>query len=266
MTVNLYLFVFNYSMEIGSLLLLGLVGIILLFLLSGIRIVREYERGVIFRLGRLVGARGPGLFYVIPIIENMVIVDLRTVTYDVPTQEVVTRDNVTVRVNAVVYYRVVDPEKAVTEVVDYRFATAQIAQTTLRSVIGQAELDELLSEREKLNVKLQQIIDEATNPWGIKVTAVEIKDVELPEEMRRIMAMQAEAERERRAKIIRADGELQASQKLLEAAKVLEQSRGAMMLRILQTLNEVASDQANTIVLPIPVEILEYFRRKNSGN
>ena len=155
----------------------------------------------------------------------MVIVDLRTVTYDVPTQEVVTRDNVTVRVNAVVYYRVVDPEKDVTEVVDYRFATAQIAQTTLRSVIGQAELDELLSEREKLNIKLQQIIDEATNPWGVKVTAVEIKDVELPEEMRRIMAMQAEAERERRAKIIRADGVLQASQKLLEAAKVLEQSK-----------------------------------------
>jgi len=242
------------------LILLGLVGIILLFLLSGIRIVKEYERGVIFRLGRLVGARGPGIFYVIPIIESMVVVDLRTATYDVPTQEVVTRDNVTVRVNAVVYYRVVDPEKAVTEVLDYRFATSQIAQTTLRSVIGQAELDEILSERERINVQLQQIIDEATNPWGIKVTAVEIKDVELPEEMRRVMAMQAEAERERRAKIIRADGELQASKKLLEASKVLEQSNSAMMLRILQTLNEVASDQANTIILPIPVEILEYFR------
>jgi regulator of protease activity HflC (stomatin/prohibitin superfamily) len=247
-------------MDVGSLILLGLVGIILLFLLSGIRIVKEYERGVIFRLGRLVGARGPGIFYVIPIIESMVVVDLRTATYDVPTQEVVTRDNVTVRVNAVVYYRVVDPEKAVTEVLDYRFATSQIAQTTLRSVIGQAELDEILSERERINVQLQQIIDEATNPWGIKVTAVEIKDVELPEEMRRVMAMQAEAERERRAKIIRADGELQASKKLLEASKVLEQSNSAMMLRILQTLNEVASDQANTIILPIPVEILEYFR------
>jgi len=240
----------------------GLGLIFVLFLLSGIRIVKEYERGVIFRLGRLVGARGPGIFYVIPIIESMVVVDLRTVTYDVPTQEVVTRDNVTVRVNAVVYYRVVDPEKAVTEVMDYRFATAQIAQTTLRSVIGQTELDELLSEREKINVKLQQIIDEATNPWGIKVTAVEIKDVELPEEMRRIMAMQAEAERERRAKIIRADGELQASKKLLEAAQVLEQSKGAMMLRVLQTLNEVASDQNTTIILPIPIEILEYFKRK----
>ncbi|ADB57301.1 slipin family protein [Archaeoglobus profundus] len=250
-------------MEIATLIGAGLGIIVLLFLLSGIRIVKEYERGVIFRLGRLVGARGPGLFYVIPIIETMVVVDLRTVTYDVPTQEVVTKDNVTVRVNAVVYYRVVDPEKAVTEVADYRYATAQIAQTTLRSVIGQTELDELLSEREKINVKLQQIIDEATNPWGIKVTAVEIKDVELPEEMRRIMAMQAEAERERRAKIIRADGELQASKKLLEAAQVLEQSRGAMMLRILQTLNEVASEQNTTIILPIPIEILEYFKRKN---
>ncbi len=250
-------------MDVLGLIGVGLGIVALLFLLSGIRIVKEYERGVIFRLGRLVGARGPGIFYVIPIVESMVVVDLRTVTYDVPTQEVVTKDNVTVRVNAVVYYRVVDPEKAVTEVMDYRFATAQIAQTTLRSVIGQTELDELLSEREKINVKLQQIIDEATNPWGIKVTAVEIKDVELPEEMRRIMAMQAEAERERRAKIIRADGELQASKKLLEASKVLEQSKVAMMLRILQTLNEVASEQANTIVLPIPIEILEYFKRRD---
>ncbi len=249
-------------MDVATLIGIGLAVIILLFLLSGIRIVREYERGVIFRLGRLVGARGPGLFYIIPIVESMVVVDLRTVTYDVPTQEVVTRDNVTVRVNAVVYYRVVDPEKAVTEVLDYRFATAQIAQTTLRSVIGQAELDELLSEREKLNVRLQHIIDEATNPWGIKVSAVEIKDVELPEEMRRIMAMQAEAERERRAKIIRADGELQASKKLLEASRVLEQSGYAMMLRYLQTLNEVASEQNTTIILPIPIELLEYLKKR----
>ncbi|WP_457549840.1 slipin family protein [Archaeoglobus sp.] len=239
---------------------LGLIG--LLFLLSGIRIVKEYERGVIFRLGRLVGARGPGLFYVIPILENMTVVDLRTVTYDVPTQEVVTKDNVTVRVNAVVYYRVVDPERAVTEVADYRYATAQIAQTTLRSVIGQTELDELLSEREKINVRLQQIIDEATNPWGIKVTAVEIKDVELPEEMRRIMAMQAEAERERRAKIIRADGELQASKKLLEAAQVLEQSKVAMMIRYLQTLNEIAVENNSTIVFPLPIELLEFLKGK----
>ncbi len=243
-------------------LIAGLVAVIVGFIAAGIRVVKEYERGVIFRLGRLVGARGPGLFFVIPVIESMVKVDLRTITYDVPTQEVITKDNVTVRVNAVVYYRVVDPEKAVTEVRDFMFATAQIAQTTLRSVIGQAELDELLSEREKLNARLQQIIDEATNPWGIKVTAVEIKDVELPEEMKRIMAMQAEAERERRAKIIRADGEYQAAQRLLEAAQILERSKGAMMLRILQTLNEVAAEEANTLVFPIPIEILEYFKRK----
>ncbi|AEA47535.1 slipin family protein [Archaeoglobus veneficus] len=249
-----------------NLIFVGLVAVVILFLLSAIRVVKEYERGVIFRLGRLVGARGPGLFFVIPILETMVIVDLRTATYDVPSQEVVTRDNVTVRVNAVVYYRVVDPEKAVTEVLDYRFATAQIAQTTLRSVIGQAELDEVLSERDKLNVKLQQIIDEATNPWGIKVTAVEIKDVELPKEMQRAMAMQAEAERERRAKIIRADAELQAAIKLREAADILAQSRGAMMLRVLQTINEAASEQGTTVVLPIPVELLEYFPRKTDKN
>ena len=240
-------------------ILIGLVVVVLLFILSGLKIVKEYERGVIFRLGRLVGARGPGLFFVIPLLESMQVVDLRTVTYDVPSQEVVTKDNVTVRVNAVVYYRVIEPEKAVTEVYDYRFATAQIAQTTLRSVIGQAELDELLSEREKINVKLQQIIDEATNPWGIKVSAVEVKDVELPEEMQRVMAMQAEAERERRAKIIRADGEYQAAVKLKEAAEILAESRGAMMLRILQTLNEISTSQNTTIVVPIPVELLEYF-------
>ncbi|MEM2572534.1 MAG: slipin family protein, partial [Archaeoglobaceae archaeon] len=182
----------------------GIALIILVFLFSAIRVVKEYERGVIFRLGRLIGAKGPGIFFIIPLLDSMVKVDLRTVTYDVPAQEVVTKDNVTVKVNAVVYYRVVDPAKAVTEVYNYMYATAQIAQTTLRSIIGQAELDEVLSEREKLNIRLQQIIDEATNPWGIKVTAVEIKDVELPEEMRRVMAMQAEAERERRSKIIRA--------------------------------------------------------------
>ncbi len=245
-------------------LIAGLVVVVVGFIAAGIRVVKEYERGVIFRLGRLVGARGPGLFFVIPILESMIKVDLRTITYDVPTQEVITKDNVTVRVNAVVYYRVVDPEKAVTEVRDFMYATAQIAQTTLRSVIGQAELDELLSEREKLNARLQQIIDEATNPWGVKVTAVEIKDVELPEEMKRIMAMQAEAERERRAKIIRADGEYQAARKLLEAAQILEQSKGAMLLRILQTLNEIADEEANTIVFPIPIEILEYFGSKKN--
>ncbi|MEM0088873.1 MAG: slipin family protein [Archaeoglobaceae archaeon] len=239
----------------------GIALIILVFLLSAIRVVKEYERGVIFRLGRLIGAKGPGIFFIIPLLDSMVKVDLRTVTYDVPAQEVVTKDNVTVKVNAVVYYRVVDPAKAVTEVYNYMYATAQIAQTTLRSIIGQAELDEVLSEREKLNIRLQQIIDEATNPWGIKVTAVEIKDVELPEEMRRVMAMQAEAERERRSKIIRAEGEYQAAMKLKEASDVLAQSEGALFLRYLQTLNEVAAEKNTTIILPIPVELLKIYKK-----
>ena len=249
-------------MMLPLLLLVGLVVVIVAFLISGIRVVKEYERGVIFRLGRLVGARGPGLFFVIPVLESMVKVDLRTITYDVPKQEVLTKDNVPVSVNAVVYFRVVDPEKAVTEVRDFQYATAQLAQTTLRSVIGQVELDELLSEREKINMHIQEILDEATNPWGIKVTAVEIKDVEIPEEMRKIMAMQAEAEREKRAKIIKAEGELQASQKLLEASKVIEQSKVAPLLRVLQTLSEIGMVNNTTIVLPIPIEILEYFKRK----
>ncbi|MCS7118597.1 MAG: slipin family protein [Archaeoglobaceae archaeon] len=239
----------------------GIALILLIFFASAIRIVKEYERGVIFRLGRLVGAKGPGLFFIIPVLDSMVKVDLRTVTYDVPAQEVVTKDNVTVKVNAVVYYRVIDPAKAVTEVYNYMYATAQIAQTTLRSIIGQAELDEVLSEREKLNIRLQHIIDEATNPWGIKVTAVEIKDVELPEEMRRVMAMQAEAERERRSKIIRAEGEYQAAMKLKEASDVLAQSEGALFLRYLQTLNEVAAEKNTTIILPIPVELLKIYKK-----
>jgi regulator of protease activity HflC (stomatin/prohibitin superfamily) len=240
----------------------GILLILLIFFISSIRIVKEYERGVIFRLGRLVGAKGPGLFFILPFADSMVKVDLRTVTYDVPPQEVVTKDNVTVKVNAVVYYRVVDPTKAVTEVYDYKYATAQIAQTTLRSTIGQAELDEVLSERDKLNIKIQQIIDEATSSWGIKVTAVEIKDVELPEEMRRVMAMQAEAERERRSKIIRAEGEYQAAMKLKEAAEVLAKSEGALFLRYLQTLNEVAAEKNTTIILPIPVEMLEMLKKR----
>lgn len=239
----------------------GIALILVIFFASSIRIVKEYERGVIFRLGRLLGAKGPGIFFVIPILDSMVKVDLRTVTYDVPAQEVVTKDNVTVKVNAVVYYRVIEPAKAVTEVYNYMYATAQIAQTTLRSIIGQAELDEVLSEREKLNIKLQQIIDEATNPWGIKVTAVEIKDVELPEEMRRVMAMQAEAERERRSKIIRAEGEYQAAMKLKEASDVLAQSEGALFLRYLQTLNEVAAEKNTTIILPIPVELFGIYKK-----
>ncbi|MEM0203505.1 MAG: slipin family protein [Archaeoglobaceae archaeon] len=239
----------------------GIALIVLVFFASAIRVVKEYERGVIFRLGRLIGAKGPGIFFIIPLLDSMVKVDLRTVTYDVPAQEVVTKDNVTVKVNAVVYYRVVDPAKAVTEVYNYMYATAQIAQTTLRSIIGQAELDEVLSEREKLNIRLQQIIDEATNPWGIKVTAVEIKDVELPEEMRRVMAMQAEAERERRSKIIRAEGEYQAAMRLKEASDVLAQSEGALFLRYLQTLNEVAAEKNTTIILPIPVELLKIYKK-----
>lgn len=239
----------------------GIALILVIFFASSIRIVKEYERGVIFRLGRLIGAKGPGIFFVIPLLDSMVKVDLRTITYDVPAQEVVTKDNVTVKVNAVVYYRVVDPAKAVTEVYNYMYATAQIAQTTLRSIIGQAELDEVLSEREKLNVRLQQIIDEATNPWGIKVTAVEIKDVELPEEMRRVMAMQAEAERERRSKIIRAEGEYQAAMKLKEASSVLAQSEGALFLRYLQTLNEVAAEKNTTIILPIPIELFSIYKK-----
>ncbi len=240
--------------------LFGILIIILIILSSSIKIVKEYERGVIFRLGRLVGAKGPGLFLIIPIFDSMVKVDLRTVTYDVPAQEVVTRDNVTVKVNAVVYYRVVDPERAVIQVEDFHLATAQIAQTTLRSVIGQAELDELLSEREKLNKKLQKIIDEATDPWGIKVSAVEIKDVELPKEMQRAMASQAEAERNRRAMIIQADGELQASKKLSEAADIMAKSRGAMSLRLLRTITDATLENATTVVLPIPIEILEFFK------
>ncbi len=237
--------------------------LIIAFLLASIRIVREYERGVIFRLGRFVGARGPGLFFIIPILETMTKVDLRTITYDVPKQEALTKDNVPVSVNAVVYFRVVDPGKAVIEVQDYRTATAQLAQTMLRSVIGQVELDELLSNREAINERLQEMLDEATNPWGIKVTAVEIKDVEIPEEMRKIMAMQAEAEREKRAKIIKAQGELQASKTLLEASKIIEQSKVAPLLRVLQTLSEIGMVNNTTIVLPIPIEILEYFKKKN---
>lgn len=243
-----------------NLILLGIAIIVILFIISGIRIVKEYERGVIFRLGRLVGARGPGIFYVIPILENMNKIDLRIVTYDVPSQEVITTDNVTVSVNAVAYYRVVDPERAVVEVQEYRYATSQMAQTTLRSVIGQAELDELLAERDKINAQLQRIIDDATDPWGIKVTAVEVKDVELPDEMQEAMAMQARAERERRARIIRADAEMQAAKKLTDASEVMSTSKGTMLLRTLQTINDAATQEGTTILFPLPLEMLEYFK------
>jgi len=224
-----------------------------------IKIVTEYERGVIFRLGRLVGAKGPGLFLIIPFIDRMVKVDLRVVTMDVPSQEVITKDNVTVRVNAVVYFRVVDPESSVVKVLDHIRATSQISQTTLRNVLGQSELDELLTQREKLNQMLQKIIDEHTDPWGVKVSTVEIKEVELAEEMKRSMAAQAEAERERRAKIIHAEGELQASEKLAQAAAIIGREPAAIQLRYLSTLTEIASEKNSTILFPIPIELFKAF-------
>ncbi len=233
---------------------------VLIILATAIKIVKEYERAVIFRLGRVVGARGPGLFFIIPIFEKAVIVDLRTRVLDVPVQETITKDNVPVRVNAVVYFRVIDPVKAVTQVSNYIMATSQIAQTTLRSVIGQAHLDELLSEREKLNLQLQKIIDEATDPWGIKVSTVEIKDVELPSGMQRAMARQAEAERERRARILLAEAERQAAEKLREAAEIISEHPMALQLRTLQTISDVAGDKSNIIVLTLPMEMLKLFR------
>ena len=237
--------------------LIGIVFFAVIVLASSIKVVKEYERGVIFRLGRLVGARGPGLFLIIPIFETMVKIDLRVSVFDIPPQELITKDNVTTKVNAVVYYRVIDPEKAVTEVEHYQYATSQIALTTIRGVLGQSELDELLSERDKINKHLQVIIDEATDPWGIKVSAVEIKDVELPKEMQRAMAAQAEAERNRRARIISADAEFQASKKVAEAASVLQKEEGGMFIRMLQTIKEATEEKATTVVIPFPVEMIE---------
>jgi regulator of protease activity HflC (stomatin/prohibitin superfamily) len=232
---------------------------VLILLASAIRILREYERGVIFRLGRLIAQKGPGLILLIPIIDRMVRVDLRTVTLNVPPQELISRDNVTVRVNAVVYFRVVDPNRAITEVENFLLATSQIAQTTLRSVLGKAELDALLAERERLNTELQQIIDEQTEPWGIKVSTVEVKDVELPAEMQRAIARQAEAERERRAKIINADGEFQAAEKLADAANIISQNPATLQLRYLQTLLEIGVNQNSTVVFPLPIDLLRPF-------
>ena len=236
--------------------------LVVLFLANAIKIVREYERGVIFRLGRLVGAKGPGLFLIIPIVDKMVKVDLRTITLDVPPQEVITRDNVPASVNAVVYFRVVDPQAAVVEVLDFIEATRQISMTTLRSILGKAELDEVLSEREKLNQQLQEIIDEHTDPWGIKVITVEIKDVKIPTDMQRAIARQAEAERERRAKIINAEGELQAAEKLREAAEIMQRSAGALQLRYLQTLVEIATENATTVVFPVPIDLLTALQKR----
>jgi len=246
---------------IGSLAsIAGVLLVILFFILSSaVKIVQEYERGVIFRLGRLIGAKGPGLFLIIPIVDRMTKIDLRVVTLDVPSQEAITADNVTVKVNAVVYYRVVNPNDAVVQVEDYKRATWQIAQTTLRSVLGQSELDELLAQRDRINHQIQRIIDEQTEPWGIKVSLVEVKDVELPATMQRAMARQAEAEREKRAKIIHAEGEYQASQQLSKAAAVLASEPAAIQLRYLQTLTEIGVEQNSTIIFPVPVDIFRQF-------
>ena len=233
--------------------------ILIVFLANSLRVLREYERGVVFRLGRFVGNRGPGLIILVPFIERMVKVSLRTIAMDVMPQDVITRDNVTVKVNAVLYFRVVEPDRSIIEVEDFYFATSQLAQTTLRSVVGQAELDELLAERENLNAKVQEILDEATDPWGIKVVTVEMKDVDLPQTMQRAMAKQAEAERERRAKIIHAEGEFQASQRLSDAAAVIEPHPAALQLRYLQALVEVASENNSTILFPMPIDIMKTF-------
>jgi len=232
---------------------------VLIVLAAAVRILREYERGVVFRLGRLIALKGPGLRLLIPFVDQMVRVDLRTITLNVPPQEIITKDNVTVRVNAVAYFRVVDPDKAITEVENYLLATSQISQTTLRSVLGKAELDSLLAERERLNIELQQIIDEQTEPWGVKVSTVEVKDVELPTEMQRAIARQAEAERERRAKVISADGEFQASAKLSQAADVMSRNPTTLQLRYLQTLLEMGVNQNTTIVFPLPIDLLKAF-------
>jgi regulator of protease activity HflC (stomatin/prohibitin superfamily) len=234
---------------------------VLFILVNTIKILREYERGVVFRLGRYVGTRGPGLIILIPMFEKMVKVTLRTIALDVPAQEVITKDNVSVKVNAVMYFQVFQPDKAIIAVEDYMYATSQMGQTTLRSILGEHELDELLSNREKINQTLQKVIDERTDPWGIKVQAVEVKDVDLPEGMRRAMAKQAEAERERRAKVIHADGEFQASSKLRDAASVMAQEPVTVQLRYLQTLTEIAVEKNSTIIFPLPLEFMRYFSK-----
>ena len=246
---------------------LVLLFLLVLFLISAIKVAREYERGIIFRLGRLLPEpKGPGLFLLIPVVDRMVKVDLRTITLNIPPQEVITKDNVPVRVNAVAYFRIVEPKNAIVQVENFMVATSQIAQTTLRSVLGQHLLDELLSERDKINAILQEIIDEATSPWGIKVAIVEVKDVEIPSSMQRAMARQAEAERERRAKVIAAEGEFQASERLKDAAVVIEKHPIALQLRYLQTLLELGSSQSTTIVFPAPIELLKPFLERTSSN
>jgi regulator of protease activity HflC (stomatin/prohibitin superfamily) len=240
--------------------------IALVLLLSGIKILPEYQRGVIFRLGRLVPYRGPGTIYVIPLVERMVRVDLRTVTTDVPSQDVITRDNVSVKVNAVLYFRVLDPSKATVEIANYLVATSQLAQTTLRSVCGQAELDDLLAEREKINSHIQEIVDAQTEPWGVKVSLVELKHIDLPQEMQRALAKQAEAERERRAKVINAEGEYQAAQRLAEASQIIEQHPMALQLRYLQTLSTIATENPSTTLFPVPIDLMAPFMRDRTKN
>jgi regulator of protease activity HflC (stomatin/prohibitin superfamily) len=232
---------------------------VFLILVNSVKILREYERGVIFRLGRLIDTKGPGLIILVPIIDKMVRVDLRVITYDVPPQDVITRDNVSVKVNAVLYFQVIDPNKAIVSVSNFFEATSQIAQTTLRSVLGQQEMDDLLANRDKINAELQQIIDQQTEPWGVKVSVVEVKNVDLPPDMIRAMAKQAEAERERRAKVIHADGEFQAAGKLGEAAMVIAKNPEALQLRFLQTLTEIAAEKNSTILFPVPIDVIKYF-------
>ena len=243
-------------------ILIFVIVVVVMFLMSAIKVLNEYERGVIFRLGRLIGAKGPGLIILIPIIDKMQRISLRLVALDVPPQDVITRDNVSVKVNAVVYFRVMNPNKAVVEVENYLYATSQLSQTTLRSVCGQAALDELLAERDKVNARLQEILDKHSDPWGIKVTNVEVKQIDLPDEMKRAMAKQAEAERERRAKVIHAEGEHQAATKLVEAADVMAPNPIALQLRYLQTLREVASEKNSTTLFPIPIDLIKPFLSK----
>ena len=239
------------------------VGILVILIISGIKIMKEYERAVVFRLGRMVAARGPGIIYVIPLIEKMIRVDLRTVTMDIPPQDVITRDNVSVKVSAVLYFRVLDPNRAIREVENYLFASSQLAQVTLRSVCGQGELDELLAERDKINARIQTILDAQTAVWGIKVILAELKHIDLPQEMQRAMAKQAEAERERRAKVIHAEGEFQASQKLADAAEIIAQHPMALHLRFLQSLVEVSAEKNSTIIFPVPIDLLAPFLKKS---
>lgn len=251
----------NQLLQFGAPVLLILIGVIG----SAIRILREYERGVVFRLGRFIGVKGPGLIFLIPFVDRMVKVSLRTITMDVPPQDVITRDNVSVKINAVIYFRVVDAEKAIIEVEDFLYATSQIAQTTLRATAGQSELDQILAEREEINRELQRVIDQQTEPWGIKVSVVEVKNVDLPQEMQRAIARQAEAERERRAKVINAEGEFQASTRLAQAAEIIQKQPAAIQLRYLQTLSEIATENNSVTVFPVPIDMLTAFMERMTG-